>query len=100
MCVSHTPCSAQEGDVVVTCHATGEKAVVHFNPYSKAKERYRELHGNVFDEKGEVYYHSPPPSLSYTHTHTHTTPVARRQAVYSCCRVCVCVDFILRAGVF
>jgi hypothetical protein len=45
-----------EGDVVVTCHTTGEKAVVHFVPYSKAKERYRELHGNVFDDKGEVQY--------------------------------------------
>ena len=40
--------------MVVTCHATGEKAVVQFNPYSKARERYRELNGSVVDEKGEV----------------------------------------------
>ena len=38
----------------VKCHATGEKAVVQFTPYSKAKERYRELNGTVLDNKGEV----------------------------------------------
>ena len=47
----------QEGDVVVMCHATGEKAVVYFTPYSKAKERYRELNGTVLDDKGEVRGH-------------------------------------------
>ena len=46
--------------MVVTCHATGEQAVVHFTPYNKAKERYRELNGSVCDDKGEV------------NTHTHT----------------------------
>ena len=43
--------------MVVTCHATGEKAVVHFTPYNKAKERYRELNGSVLDSKGEVNTH-------------------------------------------
>ena len=84
-CVKATPPAPppQEGDVVVTCHSTGEKAVVHFVPYSKAKERYRELHGNVFDEKGEVRlfkyctttnYHNMPmktPKLSQ-HTNENT----------------------------
>ena len=37
------------------CHATGDKAVVHFTPYSKAKERYRELNGVVLDSNGEVH---------------------------------------------
>lgn len=45
-----------EGDVVVTCHAMGERAVVQFSPYSKAKERYRELNGSVLDDKGEIQY--------------------------------------------
>ena len=38
----------------VKCHATGDKAVVQFTPYSKARERYRELNGAVLDNKGEV----------------------------------------------
>ena len=47
---------AQEGDVVVNCHNTGDKAVVSWVAYSKAKERYRELNGQVFNSEGEVQY--------------------------------------------
>lgn len=45
-----------DGDVEVKCHSTGDKAVIHFTPYSKAKERYRELNGVVLDSKGETQY--------------------------------------------
>ena len=38
------------------CHNTGDKALVQWTPYSKAKERYRELNGRVVDSKGEVQY--------------------------------------------
>ena len=34
-----------EGDVVVTSHQTGDKAVVTWSSYSKVKDRYRELIG-------------------------------------------------------
>ena len=34
-----------EGDVVVNSHQTGDKAVVTWTPYSKAKSRYRSLVG-------------------------------------------------------
>lgn len=42
--------------MVVHCHNTGDKAVILWTPYSKAKERYRELNGRVMDSKGEVQY--------------------------------------------
>lgn len=42
--------------MVVNCHSTGDKAVVNWVPYSKAKERYRELNGKVLDSNGEVQY--------------------------------------------
>ena len=42
--------------MVVTCHNTGDKAVVSWVPYSKAKERYRELYGKVLDKDGEIQY--------------------------------------------
>lgn len=42
--------------MVVNCHNTGDKAVVQWTSYSKAKERYRELNGKVLDSKGEVQY--------------------------------------------
>ena len=35
----------QEGDVVITCHQTGEQAIVTWTNYNKAKQRYRELNG-------------------------------------------------------
>ena len=41
---------------MVTCHNTGDKASVQWLPYSKAKERYRELNGRVEDSKGEIQY--------------------------------------------
>jgi len=40
----------------VNCHNTGDKAMVSWVPYSKAKERYRELNGKVVDSKNEVQY--------------------------------------------
>ena len=46
----------QEAEVVINCHTTKDKAVVSWVPYSKAKERYRELHGKVLDSQGEVQY--------------------------------------------
>ncbi len=46
----------QEGDVVVNCHNTGDKAVVSWIAYAKAKERYRELNGKVFNSEGELQY--------------------------------------------
>ena len=42
--------------MVVHCHNTGDKAHVQWTPYSKAKERYRELNGKVVDDKGEIQY--------------------------------------------
>ena len=42
--------------MVVNCHATGDKAVVSWLLYSKAKERYRELNGKVLDKDGEVHF--------------------------------------------
>ncbi len=42
--------------MVVNCHDTGDKAVINWVPYSKAKERYRELNGKVLDSNGEVQY--------------------------------------------
>ena len=42
--------------MVVNCHNTGDKALVVWTPYNKAKERYRELHGRVLDSMGEVQY--------------------------------------------
>ena len=48
--------SSQEGDVVVNNHNTGDKAIVTWEAYSKAKERYRELNGKVVDSKGEVQF--------------------------------------------
>ena len=41
---------------MVNCHNTGDKAVVSWVAYSKAKERYRELNGQVFNSEGEVQY--------------------------------------------
>ena len=38
------------------CHNTGDEAIVSWTPYSKARERYRELNGKVLDNKGEVQY--------------------------------------------
>jgi hypothetical protein len=46
----------QEAEVVVTCHNTGDKAMVQWSSYSKAKERYRELNGRVVDSLGEVQF--------------------------------------------
>ena len=46
----------QEAEVVINCHTTKDKAVVSWVPHSKAKERYRELHGKVLDSQGEVQY--------------------------------------------
>lgn len=46
----------QEAEVVIKCHNTGDQAVVQWIPYSKAKERYRELNGKVVDNMGEVQY--------------------------------------------
>lgn len=45
-----------EGEVVVKCHQSGDKAVVNFTPYSRAKERYRELHGQVLNAQDKVQY--------------------------------------------
>lgn len=45
-----------EGDVVVNCHNTGDKAVVTWTSYSKARARYRELNGKVVDSQDEVQY--------------------------------------------
>ena len=42
--------------MVVNCHNTGDKAVVTWTPYSKAKERYRELNGKVVNAQDEVQY--------------------------------------------
>ena len=42
--------------MVVNCHNTGDKAVVTWTPYSKAKERYRELNGRVLNKQDEVQY--------------------------------------------
>lgn len=41
---------------MVNCHNTGDKAVVTWSPYSKARQYYRELNGKVFDDKEEVQY--------------------------------------------
>ena len=46
----------QEHEVTVNCHNTGDKATIQWTPYSKAKERYRELNGKVVDSLGEVQY--------------------------------------------
>lgn len=42
--------------MVVNCHNTGDKAVVTWEGYSKAKERYRELNGKVLNSEGDVQF--------------------------------------------
>jgi len=42
--------------VVVNCHNTGDRAVVDWTPYSRAKQHYRELHGKVLNTDDEVQY--------------------------------------------
>lgn len=45
-----------EGEVTIQSHQTGDQAFVDWVPYSKAKDKYRELNGEVVDSSGSVIY--------------------------------------------